>query len=87
MDMGLLLAEARHSTSRLAAAAAPDVGPLDLGHAQLVVLIPIGAALLAGFIDTLAGGGGLILADWMSFEAMYRLMAVFMAACVAVTLR
>ncbi len=34
----------------------------------------------------LAGGGGLILADWMSFEAMYRLMAVFMAACVAVTL-
>jgi len=34
----------------------------------------------------LAGGGGLILADWLSFEAMYRLMAVFMAACVAVTL-
>lgn len=34
----------------------------------------------------LAGGGGLILADWMSFEAMYRLMALFMAACVAVTL-
>ena len=34
----------------------------------------------------LAGGGGLILADWMSFEAMYRLMAVFMAACVVVTL-
>jgi PAT family beta-lactamase induction signal transducer AmpG len=34
----------------------------------------------------LAGGGGLILADWISFEAMYRLMAVFMAACVAVTL-
>lgn len=34
----------------------------------------------------LAGGGGLILADWLSFEVMYRLMAVFMAACVAVTL-
>jgi PAT family beta-lactamase induction signal transducer AmpG len=34
----------------------------------------------------LAGGGGLILADWISFEAMYRLMAVFMVACVAVTL-
>lgn len=34
----------------------------------------------------LAGGGGLILADWISFEAMYRLMAVFMAACVTVTL-
>ncbi len=34
----------------------------------------------------LAGGGGLILADWMSFEAMYRLMAAFMAACVLVTL-
>jgi PAT family beta-lactamase induction signal transducer AmpG len=34
----------------------------------------------------LAGGGGLILADWISFEAMYRLMAVFMAVCVTVTL-
>lgn len=34
----------------------------------------------------LAGGGGLILADWISFEAMYRFMAVFMAVCVAVTL-
>lgn len=34
----------------------------------------------------LAGGGGLILADWMSFEAMYRLMAAFMAGCVLVTL-
>ncbi len=34
----------------------------------------------------LAGGGGLILADWLSFEAMYRLMAGFMLACVAVTL-
>jgi PAT family beta-lactamase induction signal transducer AmpG len=34
----------------------------------------------------LAGGGGLILADWISFEAMYRLMAVFMAASVTVTL-
>ena len=41
---------------------------------------------VGGFIDSIAGGGGLILADWMSFEAMYRLMAVFMAACVAVTL-
>lgn len=34
----------------------------------------------------LAGGGGLILADWLSFEAMYRLMAGCMLACVAVTL-
>ncbi len=34
----------------------------------------------------LAGGGGLILADWLSFEVMYRLMAMFMAACVAFTL-
>lgn len=34
----------------------------------------------------LAGGGGLILADWLSFEAMYRIMALCMAACVAVTL-
>lgn len=34
----------------------------------------------------LAGGGGLILADWISFEAMYRLMALCMAACVVVTL-
>lgn len=34
----------------------------------------------------LAGGGGLILADWMSFEAMYRFMAVCMAVCVSVTL-
>jgi PAT family beta-lactamase induction signal transducer AmpG len=33
-----------------------------------------------------AGGGGLILADWLSFEAMYRLMAICMMACVAVTL-
>ncbi len=34
----------------------------------------------------LAGGGGLILADWLSFEAMYRIMAMCMIACVAVTL-
>lgn len=34
----------------------------------------------------LAGGGGLILADWLSFPAMYRLMALAMAACVLVTL-
>ncbi|MGA0023376.1 MAG: AmpG family muropeptide MFS transporter [Burkholderiales bacterium] len=34
----------------------------------------------------LAGGGGLILADWLSFETMYRLMAGCMLACVAVTL-
>ncbi|MDH4292888.1 MAG: MFS transporter, partial [Betaproteobacteria bacterium] len=34
----------------------------------------------------LAGGGGLILADWLSFETMYRIMAVCMVACVAVTL-
>ncbi len=34
----------------------------------------------------LAGGGGLILADWISFESMYRLMAFAMAACMVVTL-
>jgi PAT family beta-lactamase induction signal transducer AmpG len=34
----------------------------------------------------LAGGGGLILADWLSFAEMYRLMALFMAACIVVTL-
>jgi len=34
----------------------------------------------------LAGGGGLILADWSSFPAMYRIMAGCMLAVVAVTL-
>ncbi len=34
----------------------------------------------------LAGGGGLILADLLSFGAMYRLMAACMVACIAVTL-
>lgn len=34
----------------------------------------------------LAGGGGLILADWLSFSAMYRIMALAVAACVLVTL-
>ena len=34
----------------------------------------------------LAGGGGLILADWLSFEIMYRVMAACMTACVVVTL-
>lgn len=34
----------------------------------------------------LAGGGGLILADWSSFPTMYRLMAGFMFAVIAVTL-
>ncbi len=34
----------------------------------------------------LAGGGGLILADWLSFPQMYRLLAGFMAACVLVSL-
>lgn len=34
-----------------------------------------------------AGGGGLILADWLSFEQMYRLLALAMAACIVVTLR
>ncbi len=33
----------------------------------------------------LAGGGGLILADWLSFAEMFRLMAVFMAACMGFT--
>ena len=34
----------------------------------------------------LAGGGGLILADWLSFAEMYRLMTVVMAGCILVTL-
>ena len=34
----------------------------------------------------LAGGGGLILADVLSFPEMYRLLAAFMAACVVVSL-
>lgn len=34
----------------------------------------------------LAGGGGLILADWISFESMYRLMVGVMAACAVVTM-
>ncbi len=34
----------------------------------------------------LAGGGGLILADQLSFAVMYRVMAACMAACVVVTL-
>ena len=34
----------------------------------------------------LAGGGGLIMADWLSFAEMYRLMALVMAACILVTL-
>lgn len=34
----------------------------------------------------LAGGGGLILADWLSFPEMYRIMALAVAACVLVTL-
>lgn len=34
----------------------------------------------------LAGGGGLILADWLSFETMYRLMGAFMAGAIVVTL-
>lgn len=34
----------------------------------------------------LAGGGGLILADWLSFAQMYRLMALFMGASILVTL-
>lgn len=33
----------------------------------------------------LAGGGGLILADWSSFPVMFRLMAAFMAAMMIVT--
>ena len=34
----------------------------------------------------LAGGGGLILADWLSFPQMYQLLAGCMAACVLVSL-
>lgn len=34
----------------------------------------------------LAGGGGLILADWLSFAQMYRLMAAVIVLCVVVTL-
>jgi len=34
----------------------------------------------------LAGGGGLILADWLSFPQMYRLMAAVVVLCIGVTL-
>jgi PAT family beta-lactamase induction signal transducer AmpG len=34
----------------------------------------------------LAGGGGLILADWLSFDTMYRIMAACMVACTLITL-
>lgn len=34
----------------------------------------------------LAGGGGLVLADWLSFAQMYRLLAAVMALCIVVTL-
>jgi PAT family beta-lactamase induction signal transducer AmpG len=34
----------------------------------------------------LAGGGGLIVADWLSFPQMYRLLAAIMGACIVVTL-
>jgi PAT family beta-lactamase induction signal transducer AmpG len=57
----------------------------SLGEAEL----GLGSALYVNGYRVgmlLAGGGGLILADWMSFEAMYRLMAFCMAACVVVTL-
>jgi PAT family beta-lactamase induction signal transducer AmpG len=33
-----------------------------------------------------AGGAGLILADWWSFAQMFRLMSIFMATCIIVTL-
>ena len=51
---------------------------LGLGSAMYVNGYRIGMLL--------AGGGGLILADWRSFPAMYRLMALFMAGCILVTL-
>jgi len=53
-------------------------GELGLGSALYVNGYRIGMLL--------AGGGGLILADLISFEAMYRLMAAFMAVCLFVTL-
>jgi len=53
-------------------------GELGLGSALYVNGYRVGMLL--------AGGGGLILADLISFEAMYRLMAAFMAACLVVTL-
>lgn len=57
----------------------------SLGETEL----GLGSALYVNGYRTgmlLAGGGGLILADWLSFEAMYRIMAVCMTACVTVTL-
>ncbi|MGE0556739.1 MAG: AmpG family muropeptide MFS transporter [Burkholderiales bacterium] len=55
-----------------------DESELGLGSALYVNGYRVGMLL--------AGGGGLILADWLSFETMYRLMACCMLACVAVTL-
>jgi PAT family beta-lactamase induction signal transducer AmpG len=49
----------------------------------------LGSALYVNGYRTgmlLAGGGGLILADLLSFGSMYRLMAATMAACAVVTL-
>ncbi|MPZ46593.1 MAG: MFS transporter [Betaproteobacteria bacterium] len=51
---------------------------LGLGSAMYVNGYRIGMLL--------AGGGGLILADVLSFPEMYRLLAAFMAACVVVSL-
>lgn len=51
---------------------------LGLGSAMYVNGYRIGMLL--------AGGGGLILADWLSFAETYRLLALAMVACIVVTL-
>jgi len=51
---------------------------LGLGSAMYVNGYRIGMLL--------AGGGGLILADWLSFPETYRLLAMAMLACIVVTL-
>lgn len=97
----LLLGAARPSPEHLGLVAAAGVLVAFFSASQDIVVdayrreslaeneLGLGSALYVNGYRVgmlLAGGGGLILADWLSFEAMYRLMAACMAACVAVTL-
>lgn len=97
----LLLSAAQPSPEHLGLIAAAGVLVAFFSASQDIVVdayrreslaeneLGLGSALYVNGYRTgmlLAGGGGLILADWLSFEAMYRIMAACMAACVVVTL-
>ncbi len=97
----LLLATAEPSPERLALLAAAGFLVALFSASQDIVVdayrreslaeaeLGLGSALYVNGYRVgmlLAGGGGLILADWLSFAAMYRIMALAMAACVVVTL-